>query len=145
MIATESLRGQSTYLDSNILIYFLETPIDAPDQHHPFLRGLFRDIKMGLSTALTSQLTLAEVLVIPLRESDIKLERAYRGMLRGTPNFPVVPISLEILNKTAEIRARHKGAKIAMQSISQPLWITHVISSSPPTCVSAGARWKFRF
>lgn len=113
MIAPESLHGQMVYLDSNILVYFMETPIQTPDNQHPFLNKLFQNIEIGLTLALTSQLTLAEVLVLPLREGNIPLEQAYRRILRGTPHFPVAPITLTILNKTADIRARYKGIKIA--------------------------------
>ncbi len=100
-------------MDSNILIYGIETPAHKTNIPLDILKTLFQNVQAGSTQVITSQLSLSEVLVLPLRENDRNLELTYRRMLRGTLHFSVVPITLAILNKTADIRAHYKGIKIA--------------------------------
>ena len=56
-------------------------------------------------TLFTSEFTISEVLATPKRESDVELERACEELLIGDDLLDVVPVSREVLRKTAEIRA----------------------------------------
>ena len=77
------LRGQTVYVDANTLIYAVEAPKLFPGlQKHfvqPFLNG---DLHLA-----TSWITLAEVLVKPMQNSDAKLEAYYRQLVRQSGSF----------------------------------------------------------
>ena len=112
MIACDIPSDKTLYLDSNILIYAVETAYpEAPSS--VALVGLFQSVQSKLARVLTSQLTLSEVLVLPLREGNQGLEQTYRRLLRGSPNFGVSPVTLPILERSADLRARYKGIKLA--------------------------------
>ncbi len=55
------LIGKVVYLDSNVFIYAVE----GFAERRPFVEGPFRQIDSGRIDAVTSELTLAEVLVKP--------------------------------------------------------------------------------
>ena len=63
MGAIDALRGLVVYFDANIIIYIVE---GYPSQRI-ILRNLVRALDDGLFRTLTSELTLAEVLVGPFR------------------------------------------------------------------------------
>jgi predicted nucleic acid-binding protein len=54
---------------------------------------------------VTSELSLLEVLVKPLRLADRMLESLFTGTLYGTPDFSCVPITRSILRAAAQLRA----------------------------------------
>ncbi|MDJ0540525.1 MAG: PIN domain-containing protein [Microcystis sp. M53603_WE2] len=56
--------------------------------------------------AVTSTLTLSEVLVHPLRSGNVELAGQYRDILLDQENLITVPISLEIAEVAAQLRAR---------------------------------------
>lgn len=62
-----ALQGHQIYLDTNIWIYALE---GYPDFIQP-LTELFSHIDQGNLKAVTSELTLAEVLVKPLMDQNL--------------------------------------------------------------------------
>lgn len=59
----------------------------------------------GEVTAVTSDLTLAEVLVKPMQDQNERLQDAYRQFLRPTSVLRMEPITREILEHAAGIRA----------------------------------------
>jgi predicted nucleic acid-binding protein len=76
-MVTNPLKGQKVYVDANSLIYAIETP-----QLFPGLRTQFvQTFLQGDLTIATSWITLAEVLVKPLNQGDLKLESYYRRLL----------------------------------------------------------------
>lgn len=85
----KTLFGQRVYLDTNIFIYAYEA--------HPRFIGavtdLFAEIEKGNIRAVTSELTLAEVLVMPIFNKNRKAQRLYRQALRNSGNFLVHPIN----------------------------------------------------
>ena len=56
--------------------------------------------------AVTSTLTLTEVLVHPFRSGNVELAGQYRDILLDQENLITVPISLEIAEVAAQLRAR---------------------------------------
>ena len=95
------LAGQTVYLDANIFIYFVEAY--APTAH--IVRPLFQMISSGALTAVTSELTIAEVLVKPLRDRNTLVVDAYRALLSGTNDINLAPITRQSLSQAAAIRA----------------------------------------
>ena len=95
------LPGKHVYIDTNIIIYAVEGYL----QHEPAIRSLLAAMDRGDLFAVTSELTLAEVLVKPLQEHNPSLQKAYRDFLEPSPAFNVAPISRDILLTAADIRA----------------------------------------
>jgi predicted nucleic acid-binding protein len=103
MGALDRFRGQIVYLDANIIIYIVEG--------FPLFRAVLEEIIIALDTglfeAVTSELTLAEVLVQPFRTRDSVYETTYTTMLSGREALRVVPVEREMLIEAARIRAEH--------------------------------------
>ncbi len=98
------LRGDRIYLDANIWIYALE---DFPDYSEP-ITDLFTAADEGSLTLVTSELTLAEILVKPIRTIDTAKQRTYTETITSTNSLTAVPASRSILIQAAEIRASTK-------------------------------------
>jgi predicted nucleic acid-binding protein len=89
------------YLDTNIFIYALE----GYPAFRPILTTLFNALDRGELTAVTSELTLAEVLVKPLLDRHAERQAAYLQVLRPSTSLQVVPVSRDILLAAARLRA----------------------------------------
>ncbi|WP_183191777.1 PIN domain-containing protein [Ancylobacter tetraedralis] len=99
------------YLDTNAFIEAVETPGRTAEA---FGMVLQRAGRSNLPIAsVTSELTLAELLVKPIRDRDEALVAAYNNLLAGGGEaVATIPISLDILRDAARILAHHKGLKL---------------------------------
>jgi predicted nucleic acid-binding protein len=88
------------YVDTQTVIYSVET--QAP--YWPALEELWQVAQRGSVVAVTSELTLMETLVKPIRQQDRKLIQAYDDFLH-TPDVRLVPISQATLREAARLRA----------------------------------------
>ncbi len=98
------LQGQVVGLDTAPLIYLME-------QNQAYLglvRAFFGALSRGEFQVVTSTLTLTEVLVHPLRSGNVELAGQYRDILLDQENLITVPISVEIAEVAAQLRARQK-------------------------------------
>jgi len=68
------IKGERIYLDTNIFIYALE----AYPEFVSALTSLFVAIDEGKLRAVTSELTLAEVLIKPMMDNNEDLKKAFR-------------------------------------------------------------------
>ena len=92
------------YVDTNAVIYRVE-------QIEPYLTAaapLWDALDAGLRQVVTSELTLLEVLVKPLRDGNAALAALYRQVLLGTLGFTCAPVSRAVLESAAQIRAAHR-------------------------------------
>jgi predicted nucleic acid-binding protein len=97
-----SLAGhQRVYLDANIIIYVVEDV--APYAEHA--RSLLHAMASGTVEAVTSELTLAEVLVGPLRAGNESIGNAYTTFLYRSIGLVTMEVSREILVAAGELRA----------------------------------------
>lgn len=101
MTHIDSLAGRSAYLDANVFIYTL----NAFPPLLPVLTRLFTLIDQGQLRAMTSELTLAELLVKPIRDGDLLAQQACQTMLLGNPRLTAMPITAQILMESARLRA----------------------------------------
>jgi len=97
------LRGGIVCLDTTPLIYFTEKHPTYFEATHSF----FEAIAHGEFTAITSIMTLLEVLVHPIRHDDVKLIQRYRDLLLDTRGLKTVVLSQEIAEEAARLRAFH--------------------------------------
>jgi predicted nucleic acid-binding protein len=91
----------SIYLDANGFIYSIERV--AP--YYPVLDTFWQDIRMQGLSVLTSELTLLETLVKPIRNGDQVLETAFRTVLLTSPDVQLAPIARDIVERATHIRA----------------------------------------
>ncbi len=101
--ALDSFVGDRLYLDTNIFIYFVE----GHARFAQTLIDLFRKIDAYEIAAFTSELTMAEVLVKPLAEGKAAVAAVYEQLFEPTSRLTAVPISREILRRSASLRASH--------------------------------------
>ena len=96
---------KAAYLDTNAIIRFIESEDDG-------LLHVFEQAAAGQLRLVTSELTLAEVLVGPLKDGDARLVEIYEGFLAGGAGLEIRPIDRAVLRQSAEIRATlgNKGA-----------------------------------
>src|SRR5687767_3515608 len=97
------LRGTIVGLDTAPLIYLIE---ENPS-YLPFVRPFFEAVDLGEFQLVTSTLTLAEVLVHPMRRGDHELADQYRRILLHANHVTTVPVSETIAEEAAQLRARH--------------------------------------
>lgn len=88
-------------LDSAIFIYWIE----EDPRYVELVAPVFEAIDGGSLEAVTSELTLLEVLVAPFRSSDPELARRYQTILIGCPGLTLVPLDRRLLRTAAGIRA----------------------------------------
>jgi predicted nucleic acid-binding protein len=86
------------YVDANAVISFIEGGNDG-------LAFLLESSASDLLRMYTSELTLAEVLVMPLRNSQAELISLYEQFLTSDDVLEVVPVERTILRQSAENRA----------------------------------------
>lgn len=93
--------GQKPYLDANLFIYALENL----QPWSSLANGIFRALEAGEFSAVTSELTIAECLVKPMKLGRNDLVQAYLGFMRDRPFLELVPIDRDILLEAARRRA----------------------------------------
>lgn len=96
--------GQRVYLDANIVIYAVEGFANYADQ----IQALLKAMDAGEIIAVTSELTLAETLVKPLKDQNPAIEQAYQTFLKPTAALEIIPINRAILADAAQWRATTK-------------------------------------
>jgi predicted nucleic acid-binding protein len=98
-----ALQGKVVGLDTTPLIYLIE-------EHPVYLervRSFFNSMDRGEFTVVTSTVTLLEVLVHPFRRRDLKLAEQYRNILLSSRGLATVPMSPDIAEEAARLRATH--------------------------------------
>jgi len=89
------------YVDTQILIYSVE----KHPTYWPLLRPLWLKSATGEIQIISSELTLLETLVAPLRNADSVLITAYETLLLST-EMQLMPITRAILREAAQFRAQ---------------------------------------
>lgn len=88
------------YADTSILIYTLEVNLD----YYNLLQPLWLRFQTGAVEILTSELTLMETLVVPLRNQNTALVNAYEQLLLAS-DLRLILIDQAILREAAQLRA----------------------------------------
>ena len=99
----EELRGQKICLDTAPIIYFIE----EHETYRKILRPVFVEIDVGNIEAITSTLTLLEVLVHPFRAGNQVLAEKYREILLSSAGLITFEISHEISEMASRLRAKY--------------------------------------
>lgn len=106
------LGGGPVALDTSIFVYFIEEhPI-----YLPLVDPLFEAMDAGELEAVTSSLTLLEVLVIPFRFGNAALIDRYETLLTKSRGLRLVDLDRDFLRFVAQVRAATRAkAPDAMQ------------------------------
>lgn len=89
------------YLDTNVFIDAFE----GPDEVSKVVRPLLFELHDHPGTAVTSELTLAEILVRPERDHHTHLKRIYLDLLIWSKTIDLRPVSRQILLESPRYRA----------------------------------------
>jgi predicted nucleic acid-binding protein len=95
-------RGGRVYFDTNCFVYVVE----GVERYRPVLEPLMNAVAAGDITGVTGEITIAEVLVRPLREQLAQQVLLYKQMLVDRQPFMLVPITQAIWESAASLRAR---------------------------------------
>jgi len=99
-------------LDTNVFIYFLEC-------HHRYgawCASLFDRIEQGKNPAVTSTITLLELLVQPYRDQKEELAQKIFALTSTYPKLEWVSVTTSVADRAAELRARYRlGTPDAIQ------------------------------
>jgi len=99
-------KGSTVYLDTQIVIYSVETH----SRYWPLLEPLWLESQAGNIQIATSELTPMEALVAPIRKQDLVLLNAYDRLLCGTESL-LLPVSREVLIGAARLRANYSSLR----------------------------------
>jgi predicted nucleic acid-binding protein len=94
------------YVDSVVLIYSVE--------RNPFYAGLLRRFWAAVAASavevVTSELSILETLVDPLRRDDVAVVAEYEEFFE-LPAAQLWPVDRQVLREAAELRASHRGLR----------------------------------
>ena len=90
-------------IDTVAFIYHFE----ENEKYLPFTNILFEMIENGKVRAVTSTITLMEILVKPKRDGNQKAANEYKFILQTFPNLEIRNIDAEVAERAAEIRAKY--------------------------------------
>lgn len=90
-------------IDTAPFIYLIEEDPRYLSQ----VNTLFDQLDAGKIRAVTSELTLLEVLVLPLREKDVALAERYERILSNSKNLTLVAINKAVLRLAAQLRSQY--------------------------------------
>ncbi len=91
----------TVYLDANCFVYSIE----RIDPFRSVLDTLWLTVSAGHVKVVTSELTLLEVLVKPLKVGDATTATLFRTVLKHTPDVQMLPITQSVLEAAANLRA----------------------------------------
>ncbi len=97
-------RHRRIALDTNIFIYQLE----ANARYLALTDHIFSWLERPDCKAVTSTITMTELLVQPYRDSDEQRVDEFYGLLSTYPNLDWIAPNLEIADLAARIRALHR-------------------------------------
>jgi predicted nucleic acid-binding protein len=92
--------GDTIYIDSAIVIYTLE----GNSNYLAALEPLWEQFQAGNIELMTSELTLMEVLVQPLKKNNATLVTDYEKLLTAS-SIQLLPIDRSILKNAAQLRS----------------------------------------
>jgi predicted nucleic acid-binding protein len=88
-------------IDTSILIYHLE----AHPDYIAHTTQILKAIQSGACRGVISDITLLELLVLPLRQERLDVADEYEILLTNFPNLTLAPVTRTVILKAASIRA----------------------------------------
>lgn len=92
------------FLDSMLFIYYFENhPVFAPKAEK-----IFQAIESGSVHAVTSVITISEILIKPLEEENLELADEYKNCINSFPHLNIVDLNQHIATLAANLKAKYK-------------------------------------
>ena len=88
------------YLDATIFIYSVE----RVEPYRTLLDPIWQQVRAGEFAAVSSEITVLETLVKPLREDDTAVERLFRSLFDAS-EIGLIPATRELWEDAARLRA----------------------------------------
>ena len=98
--------GQSVFLDTAPLIYFIE----ENERYLKALTDFFDDVTTGNVMLITSMMTYIEVLTLPEKRGQSKLAGRYREFLTNSEQISIHPLTVPVADAAIRFRA-HDGLR----------------------------------
>ena len=108
MTLLDRIAGRRVYLDANVFIYAVEEVAPWAEPVRPVIEGLGTRVV----EAVTSEISIAEVLVRPIRDGDVEAQRAFAGAVRSHGGLTVAPVTRAVLVEAARLRAQSPALKL---------------------------------
>jgi predicted nucleic acid-binding protein len=99
----DELHETGVGLDTAPLAYFIEEHTIGFSR----VQSFFQALDQGLFRAVASTVSLTEILVHPFRRSQWNLAEPYHQVLLRARNLTVLPVTVAIAERAAELRAAH--------------------------------------
>lgn len=97
-------RHRRIALDTSVFIY----QVEANARYLPFTDRVFSWLEQPDSQAVTSTITMTQLLAAPYRGGDEQRADAFYGLLSTYPNLDWIAPDLEIADLAARLRAAHR-------------------------------------
>jgi predicted nucleic acid-binding protein len=97
----DEVRGQRIFIDTAVFIYFIERDPRYLDTVKP----VFVEIDTGNVDAITSTITLLEVLVLPFRKGNQALVEKYRNLILNSDHLTAYEVFHEVSVLASRLRA----------------------------------------
>jgi len=99
----DDIRGRRVFIDTSIFVYFIE----RDPKYLNTVKPVFLDVAAGSIDAITSTITLLEVLVHPFRKNNQALVDKYRNLILNSENLTTFEIFHEVSVLSAKLRAQY--------------------------------------
>lgn len=90
-------------LDTNIFIYVFEQSPEFGEKS----KGILEQVEEGNFSAIASSISLTEILVKPIREGNISMEKQYKLLFTHFPNLSIVPVDNSVAERAAYLRGKY--------------------------------------
>jgi len=94
---------QRLYIETAPLIYYVE----ANPTYVTKMDAIIEAVEQTSIEAVSSVIILTEVLSQPIKLGNTKLEQEYRNILLHSGGFELLPVTAQIAESAAELRARY--------------------------------------
>src|SRR6266498_4592648 len=106
-LADELKRSNIIFIDTAPIIYYIE----AHPQFGPLICEIVDAFQTGKVNAITSVLTLTEVLSKPIAAGNERLAKKFAEFLRYGKNLSLIEISVSIAERAGRLRGRYPNLK----------------------------------
>ena len=103
----EDIGAGPVALDTSVFLYFIEDHA----VYAPFVAPIFEAMAGGRLQAVTSAVSLLEVLVVPYRNGHLAVAERYEALLHRSRGLRLCELDLPILRGAAQLRALLPGLR----------------------------------
>jgi predicted nucleic acid-binding protein len=99
----DEIGGLRVFIDTPVFIYFIE----RNPRYLGVVKPVFLGIDAGSIDAITSTITLLEVLVVPFKQENHSLVEKYRHLILYSEGLTTYEVFHEVSLLSSKLRARH--------------------------------------